>query len=76
MSMQLTEKEAARLNHVLNVGETYSAVSPHKFWTEEMELEIVELIKSGKSVCSIIRDKKVSGKKIADIRRKHKLWGA
>jgi hypothetical protein len=41
-----------------------------------MELEIVELIKSGVSVCRIIREKKVSGKKITDIRRKYKLWGA
>jgi transposase-like protein len=76
VALEVTGQQLERLNYALAVNRTYSKVSGRKVWTEEMELEIVALIKSGKSACSIIRDHKVSGKKIADIRRKYKLWGA
>lgn len=76
MALELTQKEADRLGSVLTLNEKYSTVSGRRVWTEERELEIVELIQSGASICSIIRNQKVSGRKITQIRRKYKLWGA
>jgi transposase-like protein len=76
VALELTGQQFDRLSYSLAVNRTCSKVSGRKVWTEEMELEIVALIKSGKSASSIIRDHKVSGKKITDIRKKYKLWGA
>jgi hypothetical protein len=76
VALEVTGQQLERLNYALAVNATYSKVSGRKVWTEEKELEIVDLIKSGKSACSIIREKKVSGRKIMQIRKKYKLWGA
>lgn len=76
MALELTEEEAGRLESTFSLNKKYSSMSGRKVWTEARELEIVNLLKSNQSVCSIIREKHISGKKIEDIRRKYKLWGA
>lgn len=76
MALEISSVEAARLNSALQRNEKYSTESGRKVWTEERELKIVELLKSGKSVCSIVREEKVSGRKIIEIRKKYHIWGA
>jgi hypothetical protein len=49
---------------------------PQHGWTEEKELDIVEKLNSGISVRSIIRDEHISGRKIVEIKKKYKLYGA
>lgn len=74
--LKLSPLEAGRLFCAVEGGEYLAEKQGRKVWTEEMELNIVGLLKDGKSACSIIREEHVSGRKLNQIRKKYKLWGA
>lgn len=75
MALELTQAEADRFQAALKQNEQMAKNRRGTEWSEERERKIVELLRSGQSVCSIIRDHHVSGRKIEKIRRKYGLWG-
>lgn len=72
--MKVTEKEAGRLSKHLGTSEKLA--KSHIVWTEARELEVVQKIDNGESVHKIIKDLHISGRKIVEIRKKYKRYGA
>lgn len=72
--MKLTKDESNRLSKHISTSEKIAKA--HTKWTEEDELKIVQQINDGKSTHDLIRELHISGRKVIDIKKKYKLYGA